>query len=189
MTEEAREIASYLLVDGENIDRTLGQILEARPRPGQRPRWERVRQFVEGHLGASRALFFLNAGRGLPGPFIQALRLAGYIPVPIEGPPDVKVVDVAINKTLEAIARERPGTSVCLASHDADFLKAMSELAERETGRVAVVGFQEYLSGDLLGLPSLEVWDLEADAKAFDCGPLPRIRVIPIDEFDPLAFI
>ena len=56
----------------------LGQILEAKPRPEQRPRWDRVRQFAEDRYGrTARALFFLNANRGLPGTFIQALRLAG----------------------------------------------------------------------------------------------------------------
>ena len=32
---------TYLLVDGENIDATLGQgILGRRPRPDERPRWD-----------------------------------------------------------------------------------------------------------------------------------------------------
>lgn len=36
------ERTTYLLVDGENIDATLGtSILQRRPTPAERPRWER----------------------------------------------------------------------------------------------------------------------------------------------------
>src|SRR5437868_4066094 len=109
----------YVLVDGENIDRTLGQILEAKPKPEQRPRWDRIRGFAEKTFGRpTRALFFLNAWRGLPGTFIQALRVAGYVPIPLSGAPDQKVVDIAMLKTLEAL-KARKG-DVLLVSHDAD---------------------------------------------------------------------
>lgn len=40
--------STYVLVDGENIDATLGSsILNGRPTPEQRPRWERVLDFAE----------------------------------------------------------------------------------------------------------------------------------------------
>lgn len=178
----------YVLVDGENIDRTLGQILEAKPRPEQRPRWDQVRAFAERAFGQrpSRALFFLNASRGLPGTFVQALRMAGYMPVAVSGSADQKVVDIAINRTLEALA-SRDG-AVMLVSHDQDFVRNFSALSggDRPLG---VLAFQEYLGGDFLEIPGVKVFDLEDDAEAFECGPLPRIRVIPIDEFDPARFL
>ncbi|MGA7149221.1 MAG: nuclease, partial [Microbacterium sp.] len=37
-------------------------------------------------------------------------------------------------------------------------------------------------------LAGLERFDLEFDARVFD-APLPRVRVIPIDEFDPTVFL
>jgi len=67
---------SYLLVDGENIDATLGtSILGARPAPEQRPRWDRVREFTSKLWSKPcKGLFFLNASSGvLPASFIQAL--------------------------------------------------------------------------------------------------------------------
>ncbi len=177
----------YVLVDGENIDRTLGQILEAKPRPEQRPRWDKVRAFAEQAFGErpSRALFFLNAWRGLPGTFVQALRLAGYIPVPLSGDPDQKVVDIAINRTLEAL-QKRPGP-VLLVSHDQDFSEHFAALAgERPVG---VLAFREYLGGEYVEMDGVQVFDIEDDARAFEGGPLPRIRVIPIDDFDPERFL
>jgi len=180
----------YVLVDGENIDRTLGQILEAKPRPEQRPRWDRVRQFAEDRYGrTARALFFLNANRGLPGTFIQALRLAGYHPIPLSGDGDQKVVDIAINRTLDAI-RDRPG-DVLLVSHDNDFREAFASLCDGNR-RLGVLGFTEYLSGEYLELKSAgkaDLFDLEDDASAFEGGPLPRIRIIPITEFDPVRYL
>ncbi len=177
----------YLLVDGENIDRTLGQILDGRPKPEQRPRWERVRSYVERTWGrASRSLFFLNASRGLPGTFIQALRVAGFVPIPLSGTPDQKVVDIAVIRTLEAL-RERKG-DVVVASHDADFCPALEALADGER-RLGVLAFREYLSGGYAEIPKLEVLDLEDDAQAFEGVALPRVRVIPIDRFDPARFL
>jgi uncharacterized protein len=179
----------YFLVDGENIDRTLGQILDAKPRSNQRPRWDKIRKYVDDQFGDSRALFFLNAGRGLPGPFIQALRLAGYTPVPLQGPEDVKVVDAAIIKMMAAIAENKPHANVCLASHDADFCAGMRTIAENCHGKLGVVAFDEYLSGDFSEIPDLHVFDLETDIKAFECGPLPRLRVIDIADFDPTKYL
>jgi len=179
----------YLLVDGENIDRTLGQILDAKPRPEQRPRWERIRAYVAKTWDRDcKALFFLNARRGLPGTFIQALRVAGYAPIPLSGDPEQKVVDIAIIRTLEAIA-SRPG-DVVLASHDVDFYEAFSALADDgQHRRLGVLGFQEYLSGEYQSFSRTEIHDLEDDVEAFDGAPLPRLRVIPIEAFDPNRFL
>ena len=37
---------TFVLVDGENIDATLGQILGRRPAAEERPRWERVTDYL-----------------------------------------------------------------------------------------------------------------------------------------------
>jgi putative heme uptake system protein len=186
------ERLTYLLVDGENIDRTLGQILDAKPRPEQRPRWDRIRLFVEEAFGQEcRGLFFLNASRGLPGTFIQALRMAGYIPIPLSGNAEQKVVDMGVNRTLEAIA-QRDG-DVVLASHDVDFREAFGALeADEPSGgarKLGILAFQEYLSGEYLEMTRAEIFDLEDQVRAFEGIPLPRVRVIPIEDFDPSRFL
>jgi len=182
----------YLLVDGENIDRTLGQILGKKPLPDQRPRWDRVRKFVETKFGAvCRPLFFLNATEVLPGSFIQALKVTGFIPIPLSGPSSVKIVDEGIIRTLSAIkdlpvgekSTDLPG--IVLISHDADFVSSLLEVSGRQ---MAVICFKEYLSGEYSGVPDLEIYDIEEDVCAFN-GPLPRIRPIPIEDFDPLRFL
>ena len=105
---------TYLLIDGENIDATLGlSVLERRPTPEERPRWDRIReateQFWDQHV---RGLFFLNGSSGyLPMGFIQALHAMGYRALPLAGPEDMKVVDVGIQRTLEAIAHKGVGRS------------------------------------------------------------------------------
>ncbi|MBC7677737.1 MAG: nuclease, partial [Pseudorhodobacter sp.] len=38
---------TYLVIDGENLDATLGvNLLGHRPAPDERPRWERVLEFA-----------------------------------------------------------------------------------------------------------------------------------------------
>ncbi len=181
---------TYLLIDGENIDATLGvSILGGRPSPDQRPRWERLIDFAEDLYDAEVVpLFFIAVhGENLPMPFIQALTAIGYTPVPLSGPSDAKVVDIAIQKTLEALADR--GGDVLLASHDGDFLPQVSALA-RAGRNVAVVGFREFMNAGYTDLVphGLQILDLEWDADVFTYR-LPRIRVIPIEEFDPLQFI
>ena len=178
---------TFLLVDGENIDATLGfTILKHTPRPAERPRWERVLEFAAGLWNQeATGLFFLNIKNGtLPGPFVSALQEIGFRPVPLTGPPTQKVVDEGIVRTLAALRGRE--ADVLLASHDRDFVDAVRELLDEEH-RVALLGFTELMSGAWADL-DVEVHDLERDAHAFN-EPLPRVRIIPLDEFRPEDFL
>lgn len=183
---------TFLLVDGENIDATLGgALLGRRPAPEERPRWDRVREHAAAEWGQDvRAVFFLNATNHVPMPFVQALDAMAYRPVLLSGPADVKVVDVAIQRTLDALL-ERGYGDVLLASHDADFAPHLAALV-RAGGerRVGLLGFRELMSVALadLAVEGLELYDLEDDVAAFTVT-LPRVRVVPIERFDPWALI
>ena len=177
---------TYLLVDGENIDGVLGGILNHKPEPGQRPRWLQLLEFAEQKWSQPvRGLFFINATRGIPGPFVQALIGMGFQPIPLSGRADEKVVDIGIQRTLAAIT-ERSG-DVVLASHDADFVDGMSAVAAAGR-RVGVMAFSELIGHALLDVPGLEVFDLETTVRAFEVD-LPRLRIIPLDEFDPVRYL
>lgn len=179
---------TFVLVDGENIDATLGNsLLGRRPTPDERPRWERVTAFAERVLDQPvTGLFFLNASNGnLPASFVQALLAMDYRPIPLSGPPEAKVVDIGIQRTLEALAAH-DDADVLLASHDADFVRQLAGLIDGER-RVGLIGLREYMSGQLtaLGVP---LYDLEDDVAAFNI-PLPRVRIIALDDFDPERFL
>ena len=181
---------TYLLVDGENIDGTLGSsVLGRRPHPEERPRWERVRDFAIREWGQPvTALFFLNATTGqLPMPFIQALLALDYRPIPLAGGADEKVVDIGIQRTLEAI-EERTG-DVLLASHDGDFLDHVRRLLHAGR-RVGLLGFPEYINAQYTELEAsgLQVYDLEDRVGCFNTA-LPRVRIIPLDRFNPAVFL
>ncbi len=182
---------TYLLVDGENIDATLGNHLLGGRRPSseERPRWDRVRSFAgKAFEGDTKALFFLNASSGnLPMTFVQALMAMDYRPIPLAGTSSEKVVDIGIQRTLEALVG-RPG-DVLLASHDGDFLPHITALLDG-TRRVGVVGFREYLSSGYSALVDrgLTIFDLEDDARCFTTA-LPRVRIIPLASFDPTLYL
>jgi uncharacterized protein len=188
---EARsEPVTYLLIDGENLDATLGMsVLGHRPAPEERPRWERVVEFTKRTWGTPvKPLFFINASSGnLPMPFLQALVAMGLRPVPLSGPPGVKVVDVGIQRMLEAIAGR--DDHVMLGSHDGDFLVQVAALLGGER-KVGMLAFPEFLNAQYaeLAASGLEVFDLEHDAGSFN-RVLPRLRIIDIDAFDPAAFL
>ncbi|QWZ06939.1 NYN domain-containing protein [Nocardioides panacis] len=188
-SREDRTRTTYLLVDGENIDATLGtSILGRRPRPEERPRWDRLLQFARDRWGQEPVgLFFLAANNELPMSFVQALLSMGYRPVPLAGAPSEKVVDIAIQRTLAALADR--DDDVLLVSGDGDFLEGVEGLLDGSR-RVGVVGFTEFRNHEFNGLVprGLECIDLEYDVEAFTAR-LPRVRIIPIDEFDPLEFL
>ncbi|GII97655.1 uncharacterized protein CLV28_2013 [Sediminihabitans luteus] len=181
---------TYLLVDGENIDATLGMsVLNHRPTPEERPRWDRIAAFAERVWDQPvTPLFFLNATSGqMPMPFVQALLAMGYRPIPVAAEGNEKVVDVAIQRTLEAI-EGREG-DVLLASHDGDFLPQVDKLVAGDR-KVGVLCFREFVNAKFAELAGrgLEFYDLEGDINAFQV-PLPRVRIIPIGEFDPLRYL
>jgi uncharacterized protein len=180
---------TYVLVDGENIDATLGQsILGRRPNPHERPRWDRLLQFAEDVWGQpATGLFFLAANGELPMPFVQALTAIGFRPIALSGDADDKVVDIAIQRTLAELSHR--DADVMLASNDGDFIEELEPLVGADR-RTALLAFREFRNAGFVPLfeRGLEFHDLEYDVKAFN-DRLPRIRIIPIDEFDPNEFL
>ncbi len=181
---------TYLLVDGENIDATLGSsILAGRPTPEQRPRWDRIREFASREWDQPvTGLFFLNASSGsLPMSFVQALLAMGYTPIPLAGTGGEKVVDIGIQRTLAALA-DRPG-DVLLASHDGDFLPQMRALLSDDR-RVGLLAFREFVNSGFAELQEqgLTVFDLEDRVGSFNVV-LPRVRIIAVEDFDPLRYL
>lgn len=177
------------MIDGENIDATLGMsVLGRRPNPDERPRWDRVLSFPETEWGRpARGLFFLNASSGqMPMSFVQALLAMDFRPIPLASDGDEKVVDVGIQRTLEAISAQGEG-DVILASHDGDFVPQVESLL-RQGRRVGVLCFREFLSAQLAELEGIEVYDLESDVEAFN-AVLPRVRIIPLASFDPKRYL
>jgi uncharacterized protein len=118
---------------------------------------------------------------------VQALLSMGYRPIPLSGAAQEKVVDIAIQRTLDALAERTD--DVLLVSNDGDFLAGTEKLLDGRR-RVGVVGFTEFRNHEFLPLAGrgLELIDLEYDVDAFTAR-LPRVRIISIDEFDPLEFL
>jgi uncharacterized protein len=83
---------------------------------------------------------------------------------------------------------QRREADLMLVSHDGDFLPQLEGLIDGR--RVGVVAFEEFANAGFIRLEErgLEFFDLEYDVRAFR-SPLPRVRVIPIDEFDPADFL
>lgn len=182
---------TYLVVDGENIDATLGlSVLDRRPSPEERPRWDRVMSAAQEQWGAdAQGLFFLNGSSGfLPMGFVQALTAMDYRVIPLSGPEEMKVVDIGVQRTLDAIAELESG-SVILASHDGDFFPQVEHLLDLGR-RVAIMGFREFISAQMQDLEEkgLEIIDLEYDVDAFNVR-LPRIHIIDVDDFNPFDYL
>ncbi len=186
---EENERVTYLLVDGENIDATIGNsILNRRPHPEERPRWDRLLTFTQSQWDQPvKGLFFLNASSGLPMAFVQALRAIGYRAVPLSGTAEEKVVDMAIIRTMDALLDR--DADVMLVSHDGDFVEAMTPLVDSDR-RVGLMAFEEFRNNGFGPLESrgMEFFDLEHDARAFNTH-LPRLRIIAIEDFDPMDFL
>lgn len=197
----------YILIDGENIDATLGvNILKRTPRAEERPRWDRVLEFdpfthkksVEANETSapaetthnSNGLFFLNSSQRTAAPFVQALLAIGWQPIQLMSDDyERKVVDEGIQRTLEAILDVRPEADVVLGTHDVDYLPQIEALLEAGH-RVAILCFREFLALPLAELEDrgLIMHDLELDVQAFNL-PLNRTHPVNIDDFDPYPYL
>ena len=180
---------TWVLVDGENIDATLGaSILGRRPQPDERPRWDRLIAFAQRAWGQSaRGVFFLNASSGIPTTFVQALKAMDFVVVPLAGvagregrrhrdPADAAGARRAAGRRHAGQPRRRfprgPRPSLDRRRPPGRH-RGVHGVPQRRASRRS---------------PVVERFDLEYDARVFD-APLPRIRVIPIDEFDPATFL
>ena len=108
-----------MLVDGENIDATLGDsVLSAPPRARGAPALGAGPEYAESLWGQPvTGLFFLNASAGhMPIGFVQALLALDYRPIPLAGRADQKVVDIGIQRTLDALIGHRTPTSCSAAT-------------------------------------------------------------------------
>jgi len=185
----AAATTTYLLIDGENIDATLGtRLLGRRPEPDERPRWDRVLKFAESTWdNPVKSMFFINASSGtMPMSFVQALLAMGLRPIALSGSADQKVVDIGIQRTLDAI-RGTPG-DVMLATHDGDFLPHVQRLLD-DGHRVGLLAFPEMANGGYSSLgDGFEIFDLEDKVGCFN-QVLPRVRIIDVDDFDPAAYL
>jgi len=73
---------TYVLIDGENIDATLGQVFGRRPAPQERPRWDRLLEFAETRWGQPAVgLFFLAVNGEDILRRVASLPCGGTIPV------------------------------------------------------------------------------------------------------------
>src|SRR5688572_1865644 len=66
-----------VLVDGHNIDGVLGEILGHRPKPNERPRWDRVKDYVSREIVShGEPWFVVDEHRVWDGafPFYRSLR-------------------------------------------------------------------------------------------------------------------
>lgn len=180
---------TYLLVDGENVDSTLGAILGKKPDPTQRPRWDRVITFVEELWGDKdedlKAFFFLNVKKTatIPYKFLHVLQMVGFETILLQGE-NASVVDEGIKKTLELLT-DKEG-HIVLVTHDHGYCDLLNSALTQHNRNLAMLGFSEFISAKYSKELPVQAYDLERDVNAF-IVKLERDKVVPLDTFDPTA--
>lgn len=185
----------YVLVDGENIDTTLGKILERKPHSEDRTRWQFVLGFAQRlHPEAEiKGLFFLNTGPEdyVPVAFIKALSAIGFTSIPLKGSGGAheQVVDTGIIQMMRSILDCGEG-HVLVVSNDGGYAAMIRQLLEAGH-KVAILGFTEFLSSSYTNLVELglEIYDLENDVEAFEFELPRQTRIIELDTFDPTYYL
>jgi uncharacterized protein len=168
-------LVSAVFIDGPNIDAVLGNcVLQRKPKPHERPRWDRVYKNCTEWFGAKKPCFVLNGNKFDGAPvfgFRRLLRDIGYdvaCPRSQESDPvDNYIVDALDGRVAPDVSTGQLG-GVVLFSHDHGYAPALQSIL-RNGGAVSVVGFVEELAPQLLGLreAGAEILDLEYDFEAF----------------------
>ena len=183
-----------VLIDAENIDGVLAGILAGssrsrrRPRSEERPRWNRVTEFVAQMYPdrtdpVSAHMFLVDRQNAGFHSFVDVLPDLGVEPVILNPESKVPVVDKAILATINYLG-ESSHDDLIVLSHDGVYMEALEPLLSADR-RVAIIGFPEFLS-HRYRQHEIETYDLELDVNAFDF-PLPRATKTAIDlsAFDP----
>ncbi len=189
-----------VLIDHENIDWTLGTMIEPLRLDEQtRPRWEAIKRFATSRANGAPVLIksFLQDNDRLTG-FAQFLRneldIVPIILAPEDDPRPERqgkrrpVVDEAIYKDLAALIDRR--CDVLIVSNDAGYLEHMAALRVQGVDadrRFAMIGFREWIAGPYHQADWIETFDLEDDLGAFTYALPGRLRSTGIDDYDPLA--
>ena len=128
--------------------------------------------------------------RGIPEAVDEAIRevLSQALAAGLKDP-RIGFVTVTDVKTSPDLRRARVYVSV-LGAEKQRTESLAGLLTEASPRRVGVLGFRELVSTQLaeLAADGLELLDLEDDVGAFTVA-LPRVRVVPIERFDPWALL
>jgi len=176
---------TYLLVDGENVDSTLGTILRGQPNPEDRPRWNKVMDYAKSLFDDEdiQAFFFINVKQGarIPYKFIHVLEITGYKPVLLSGSRG-QVVDEGIKKMLKLISQKEG--NIILITHDNGYCELLNEALTNHNRELAIFGFEEFVSSRYSKELPLTIYDLETQVEAFE-APLKRGEITSLEQFDP----
>ena len=174
---------AHFFIDGPNIDATLGtEILERKPQPAERPRWDRVRDVAHAHYQVGRLCFVLNGDTFdyQRSPFYRALKHMGYnVATPssedwckAEGDDPVDEFIKGQLQRLVPLVKKGEVAGVLIATHDHGYAAALGEILAGG-GYVYVVGFKELMAPAIVDLrdKGAVLLDLQHDFCAFDAGP------------------
>ena len=110
-----------------------------------------------------------------------------YRPVPLAGRADEKVVDIGIQRTLDALL-ERDDADVRPGQPRRRLRRPARSAARSADRRVGLIGFREFTSTHLVDLGRASS-STSSTTSAPSTPTLPRVRIIPLDEFDPTYFL
>jgi uncharacterized protein len=172
---------TLLVWDAPNMDMTLGNLLGARPGPGQRPRFDAVGRWLVGEASddsAVEATVFTNIAPGAAATvrgWVDAVRAAGFA---VFAKPKIDPDD-DIDDEMVAHIERRSGEgwlqTLVVASGDGRNFRELLERLSGEGTDVRVLGFEEH-AGYATSSPAITFVDVEDVPGAFS-SPLPRLRL------------
>lgn len=170
-----------LLWDAPNVDMTLGTIVQGRPRPEERPRFDAVATWLLDLAGPDRdaegAVFTNVVAEHVANirPWVEAVRNNGFA---VFAKPKLSADSDIDDDMLAHLARReaegRLSTAVVVSGDGRAFREPLVALAARGVD-VVVAGFREYASFALQE-PTLRFVDLE-DIRGVFLRPLPRVTL------------
>lgn len=193
--EDAPVETGFLLVDGEDIWRTLDRLLGRAPEEDQRPDWGQIADWVKENFPAGewkRPYLLRGTSAEQIKLFIQALGRIGYRPLipPIpDGVEPANMWQVERKAVLAYAAKiiHSAFTEKCrlvVVSHDEEILRCVLEKGKYSVTPV-ILAFPEFLPDFVQQDRRLKVIDLEMQVHAFTSA-LPRRITVPLEDFDPM---
>jgi len=173
-------LSNLLIIDGPNIDAVLGlSVLQRKPLPSERPRWDRVLDVARLWYSVFDAEFILNGDKfdDQRSPFYRFLKQTGYNVVTPKAAewcdsdrqdPVDEYAKHRIESLIEPIRTDK-SRGVLLVSHDGGYAAVLDGILALD-GFVGIVAFREWLAPELVALKhrGAMLLDLQRDFGAFD---------------------
>ena len=187
----------FLLVDGDDVSKTLYRLLGPGPDEDQRPDWATIANWVQERYPAEewkKAYLIKSTISEQMKTFVHALGRIGYRPLSPNVPESTDPANqkqvarsamlTLASKIIHTALKEK--CRLVVVSHDDEVLRYVIDDESPAIAKTVILAFPEMLPDFVRKSDKVKIIDLEFEVRAFTSSLPRRLNIIP-EDFDPMT--